>query len=321
MTKRILSALTITSLISLSSVYGEIKINDNLAVTGFIDMSASYTETDSSPSTHTDSFNLDQAEIDFVFSFEKVSGQIDLNYTGGNGASVPYDSDGDGVDDSSYDSAGEVALEQAFITVPLGGGFSTTAGKFLSYIGFEAAEPTGMYQYSWAYGGLVPGYHNGFTLDYSNDMVGFGAAMLDSLYASDGALDSDYGAELMAKLTPVEGLTIFVAYGVDKALDTNEVFNVWASYEINNVLVAAEYVYGEKTNQTLIMTNIGIGDSSAVTLRASIDDAPANTAKKLTISPSHVWSDNLASLIEVTYTDNDQMDDEMLYAFETTFTF
>ena len=42
-------------------------------------------------------------------------------------------------------------VEQATITYDLGNGFSITAGKMLTYMGFEAYDPTNMYQYSYAY--------------------------------------------------------------------------------------------------------------------------------------------------------------------------
>ena len=42
-------------------------------------------------------------------------------------------------------------LEEAVITYDFGGGFSVSAGKMLTYMGFEAFDPTNMYQYSYAY--------------------------------------------------------------------------------------------------------------------------------------------------------------------------
>ena len=42
-------------------------------------------------------------------------------------------------------------LEEAVLTYDLGNGFSISAGKMLTYMGFEAYDPTNMYQYSYAY--------------------------------------------------------------------------------------------------------------------------------------------------------------------------
>ena len=38
-------------------------------------------------------------------------------------------------------------LEEAIITYDFGNGFSVTAGRMLSYLDFEAYDPTNMYQY------------------------------------------------------------------------------------------------------------------------------------------------------------------------------
>ena len=79
--------------------------------------------------------------------------------------SVDYDLySTDGNNDGDADRSGG-DLEEAIITYDFGSGFSMTAGKMLSYLGFEAYDPTNMYQYSYAYdmngttatGGVVGG--------------------------------------------------------------------------------------------------------------------------------------------------------------------
>ena len=42
-------------------------------------------------------------------------------------------------------------VEQAFVNYALGNGDVITAGRYASMLGFEAYEPTGLYQYSTAY--------------------------------------------------------------------------------------------------------------------------------------------------------------------------
>ena len=90
----------------------------------------SATDVDNAPVDSTSSsFNLDQAEIDFLIDFDQIGGQIDLNYLGDN-------------NDEEFD------LEQAFLTYDFGDGLTLDAGKYRSYLGFESWEPTGLYQYS-----------------------------------------------------------------------------------------------------------------------------------------------------------------------------
>ena len=76
------------------------------------------------------SFGIDQVEISWLFDFDAVTAQVDLEYEEGD----------DGVE-----------VEQAFVNYALGNGDVVTAGRYASMLGFEAFEPTGLYQYSTAY--------------------------------------------------------------------------------------------------------------------------------------------------------------------------
>ena len=299
-------------LFSASALYGQIEINENLSVTGFIDMSIVNTDNDPDSSSDT-SYNLDQAEVDFIFSFEEVTGQVDLNYLGDN-------------DDGEFD------LEQAFITYDFGEGNSLTAGKFLSYLGWETAEPTGLYQYSYAYdmNGTIPGYFNGVTYTYGSDAVSYGVSLVDSIYGPDGSLsDSEYGVEVMAKFVPVDGVTLFLGYAHD-SMDIGDdlsVLNFWASYELNGATYAVEfndYDFGvSEGNQWLVMGSWPFSDSGAITARISSDedDSINESHTKYTISPSWAINDNLLSLLELSVTDYGAEGDVTAIAFETIFTF
>ena len=49
------------------------------------------------------------------------------------------------------EEANDDEVEQAFVNYALGNGDVITAGRYASMLGFEAFEPTGLYQYSTAY--------------------------------------------------------------------------------------------------------------------------------------------------------------------------
>lgn len=309
MMNKLLIGLFASALLVAGSMQAQIEINENLTVTGFFDMSATSTDDDSGSSS---SYNFDQAEIDFILSFEDVTGQVDLNYLGDN-------------------STGAFDLEQAFITYDLGEGSSVSAGKFLSYHGWETAEPTGLYQYSYAYDlvGTIPGYHNGITYDYSDDMVTLGLGLLDSVYTADGSIqDSEYGIEAKAVFTPVEGLTLYFGYAKD-AMDTGpdmDLINFWASYEVGDATYAVEYntydfgsVEGE---QWLVMGNWALSDTFGITARVS-DDAidGGDSAMKYTLSPGWTLGENIGMLVEISETDFDTMGSATSLAFETIFSF
>src|SRR5688500_7955971 len=119
-------ALTVLGLGATAS-FAEIKLTDNLSMSGFLDMSASgfAGSEDTSPDA-TLNATFDQLELDFMLKYGDFSARADINSLGG----------------------GAVSLEQGFVTAALTPGLSLTMGRFLSVSGFEAAEPTGLYQYS-----------------------------------------------------------------------------------------------------------------------------------------------------------------------------
>ena len=297
-----------------SALQGQIEINENLSITGFLDMSA--VETDSEPNNNSNStFNLDQVEIDFLLNFDELSGQIDLNYLGGN--------------DDKFD------LEQAFMRYDLGDGSDVEAGKFLSYMGFETFEPTGLYQYSYAYDirNAIPGHHNGVRYNYNDDFLSPGLGLLDSVYDPDGSIqDSGHGIEAKIAITPLEGWTIFLGFAKDSmegASQDKDLINFWTSYETGNVTWALEfnnYDFGptDVGSQFLVMANLGLTETAGITFRVSEDDQDfkgGDTATKLTVSPNLSINDNLGVLFELSQTDYGTEGTVTSAAFETIFTF
>jgi len=301
-----------------SVAHAQIEINPNLSVTGFIDMSATYADFDGGDSS---SFNLDQAEIDFLINFEPISAQFDLNYLGDN-------------DDGEFD------LEQGFLTYDFGNGASMNFGKFLSYHGWEAAEPTGLWQYSYGYElvGSIPGYHNGVTYDYSGDWGSFGVALLDSVYNADGSLDdSEFGFETKVTLTPVEGLTLYFGYAHDSydggftgALDSIQLLNFWTSYEYDSWTFAAEVNnYTESFSgagdfdafQWLLMANLAIDDTNSVTFRVSGEDTDDGDLMKYTAAYLKNITENLALVFEASHSDFDSDFESTNFAIEALFTY
>ncbi|WP_269525571.1 outer membrane beta-barrel protein [Coraliomargarita parva] len=260
--------------------YGEIVINDFLSFEGFVDMSyvhydgeASIDDVPVGVEHSGNSFQIDQVEIDWLFDFDPVTAQVDLEYEG---------------------SGDSVAVEQAFATYHFEDGSSAvTAGRYASMLGFEAFEPTGLYQYSFAYGlptfagdytGLIPapfddalglalgtifplpGYAQGVKYTYETDTFFFGLSVQDGVYGYSSRLggndnddtsdDGGWGTEIAAAFMPGNGLTIFagLAYedGDGYAIDTVStgdtgawVFNTYVTYETGAWVFAAELNYGE----------------------------------------------------------------------------
>jgi len=323
---KLLSLTAAGALLSSSALFGQIEINENLSLTGFIDMS--YFNASGSDDEDGTSYDLDQMELDFLLSFGDITGQVDIDY--------------------QRDDINELDLEQAFITYSLSEETSVTAGKFLSYHGWETAEPTGLYQYSFAYGVTIPGYHNGVSLDHSAEWGSFGLAVLDSVYDDEGSLsdtdDYEIGFEAKVVLTPADGVTLYFGYANDAAnglLDDRELFNFWTSYEFGDTTLAFEYndysdTYQDAT-EFLAMYSVAVSENGTFTGRISnatyeytslaassmigsgqLEDEDT----KYTVAYIQAVTDNLALVYEYSTTDRGTFRGDLNeFAIEALFTF
>jgi hypothetical protein len=261
--------------------FAQIKVTDNLSVTGFFDMSTTY-----NTGSKTNTLSFDQFEIDFMYEYGMFTGQADFNSLGG----------------------GSVDLEQAFVTYTSPGGFSLTGGKFLSCSGWETAEPTGLYQYSYSATLVYGGYQNGVAASFGNDKVGFYGAVVSSVWnGADTSMD-DMGFEAQISFMPAEGITAKVAYlWEDMGAFNQSLINAWGMYAKGPITLAAEYNHlldwGAKGNNGygwILMGNMCLSDKVAATVRYSGLDTDTTTKfTEITFSPSYVVSDNVGMLAEI----------------------
>src|SRR5690606_2440092 len=122
---------------------------------------------------------------------------------------------------------------------------------------FEAAEPTGLYQYSYSKTLVYGGYQNGAAVSYTiSPMISLYGALVGSVWDGRDADIKKPGYEVQLSLTPIEGLTVKAAYAGEQDLATYDpvvdtlmgvsnqsLVNVWASYATGPVTVAAEVNY------------------------------------------------------------------------------
>ena len=277
-------------------------VSAEVKFSGFVDMSALSDDGNASMS-------LDQFELDV---------STDL----GGGISMRADVNAMG-------PTAPVELEQAFITYDTGAGLALTVGKFLSCTGFEAAEPTGMYQYSYSATLVYGGYQNGIAASYSSDKFGLYGAVVSSVW--DGAKTDfsgeDFGIEVQATLTPISGLTAKAAlawedgfeYATQTAPFDRALLNLWAAYETGPLTLAVELnrlgnweggdgkMLYESGTGLLAMANYGISDKVGVTGRISgmtlTDAVVAGAAdyevSEFTIAPSYALSDHWGLVAEM----------------------
>ena len=135
-------------------------------------------------------------------------------------------------------------LLDAYATYDVGNGVSVTGGKFLSYLGYESFFSVNNPTISAANGaiGVIPGYHSGVKVDYSDKDWGFGGALLDSVYGAtalkgDGELKKGQGYEGYVTYKGVTDLTLFAGAAFDNqsAVSGKDIasYNIWASYKVD----------------------------------------------------------------------------------------
>ena len=330
MKKQIAIASAILAATSYS--FAEIALTESLSVEGFVDMS--YTDSDNENSR----IGIDQVEFDFLFNAGAVSAQVDVQYEGSNKSVLDISKlrsqleNANDIDDLSDDESdylsdeNEVIIEQAFVTYDLGNGAALTAGRFASQLGFEAFEPTGLYQYSLAYANTaLPEYDQG--VKYTNGS--FGIAIVDDAGDSQIGDGSDYSIEVAYSTDLGNGLGAFLGgrYNSVDGDDDQFVIDAYLTYETGAWLFAAEVVhYDDGTDvdtSALAMANYSYSDAASVTARYSVEDGNGvvDNTSKITLAHNYALADNLALIAEVSSVDVDGLDEDVQSAVELLFTF
>jgi hypothetical protein len=268
-----------------SAAHAQIELGSGFSVTGFIDMSYFNLDVDGAEGTEK-SIGIDQFETDFLFEGSNgISAEVDIEY--GGTSTTP-----------------ETFVEQAFITKSFGEKVSLKAGRFLSYTGWETEEPTGLYQYSFA--GYQP-YFYGWYQQGVSAHADFGTVELMGSVINSAFDPSDYNSdadvELGIGISPGDNFTAKLFF-IDEGEDSYS--NLWASYKVGKVTLAAEYVdrdldSGADGDGYLAMFNwaSGIFGMTVRYVDYSIEDTldPLET-NSLTLSPSFKIGDKLLIVTE-----------------------
>ena len=154
----------------------------------------------------------------------------------------------------------------------------------LSYMGFEAFDPTNMYQFSYAYdvddGGqdIYDAYDTGLSVDYGNDSFSVG------IWSS---MENEAGYELALAFTGIENLTAKAIWSDfsnvtpvagEGEQDPYEKSTFWISYQLGKLLLAAEVAdkdsqgngsNGDDIEGLLLMANYAASDKFGMTFRYS----------------------------------------------------
>jgi opacity protein-like surface antigen len=298
-----LTGLTASLVALASTANASVKINDYLAIEGYVAASATVSDPDSGSSDESfiDSAanNLDSALFAFTGSYESFSGKLSLLY-------VPDD------------VGGTARVLDAYISFNAGAA-TITAGNYLSYMGYEAFHAGSMAQLTYGYASGIPAYRTGAKVDFvASETLSLGASITDS-YNSQGALlnqgdedwDNGLGYELVATYTGIDKLTVFLGLGVDDEDGaTNEyALDFWVSYALTDKLtVAGEISYLDDANTSYIaFAQYAFTEkfSSVFRVSGTEDDATNELATYLTIAPAYALTENLTIRGEVSYADTD----------------
>ncbi len=320
-----LSAALVTT-----AAQAEVKINDNLAVSGYAVAALTLTDPDSGDTSgsqfNSGKGNYDAVKFAVTGNYNDLSGKVSVFY-------FPVDeSDGE-------DTAG---ILDAYATYTAGS-VSITGGKFLSYLGYEAFDPINMttitYGNSW---NPIPAYHTGGKIDFAGEGFAVGASVTDQLYTApeefiggDGDFSNGLGYEFIASFTGIEKLTVFTGVGFEVLDDAEDqfVFDIWASYAVSDSLtIAGEYSYADNAFGSSIVTDYWAlfatytaSETVSVTGRVSAvlnDEA----GSQFTIAPTYTLTENFSLRGELTYSDSDQSSVQvgskgMFYAVQGVFKF
>ena len=310
---------------------GEIVVNDFLSFEGFVDSAYTHTESDASAFDDTEnSFGVNQVEISWLFNLGSVTAQIDIDSetsNGTNGDDVYDDVDEAGAGDGS--GLGEVEIEQAFVNLALANGDVVTVGRYASMLGFEAYEPTGLYQASTAYDiagydfDVNSSYVQGVKYTRTSDTVFLGVSLQDQSFGNDanrlgGDGDGSFGVEVAASIDLGNGFSIFAGGTFENAEEDTELYNAYVTYETGAWLFAAELNLGEgeqgggpdvELRSGLLMANYAYSDIASVTARFSDIEVEVGGIEaditKYTLAHNYAFTDNLLLVTEVSYADGD----------------
>lgn len=287
-------AVVAASIAAINSLSAEIVINEFLSVKGFIDSAYTHASSELGGQSESDHrLDIDQAEVSLHIDYQELSAKIDFQY----------------ISEDIIEENEDEIVEQAYLSYEFRDGHSLTTGRYASMIGFEAFEPTGLYQYSTAYQShalgfqnrlaydvsLIPGYANGAKYVYQGYDSFFGISVQDEVFGSDsggiGNRDEDGGAfgfEIAYSRSLYYGLTWFIGGAFEEGeagQGDSYMLNAYATFDFGAWFFAGELSRGnsesgafalggtdEEALQMLLMANYTYSEKASITARVSYAD-------------------------------------------------
>ena len=330
MKKELLTMLASSALFAYSA-NAEIVLTEDLSVSGYIDVAV----VDGGDDGNT---NSSVAEFELGFAFtpaeSKWSAVAELSFDNNRTVNnIEFDDKNNNklLDEGELTAEDNNAkFEKVMITYAYSDALSFTAGNMLTYQGFEAADATGLYQFSYQGIGGNPvysaAYAPGASVDYVTDSYELG------WWIGGYEDNAEASYEYYAAYTGVENLTVKFIYADDPDYET---YNTWASYDYGDFTFVAEYTNTEDetgnkdTDIFMALVYYSFGDAG-LTLRYSTGEYSGTVGDtdyvnadfdRFTISPSYAFSDNVFGLVEYSVDDLDAGGTDTQLAAELIFSF
>jgi len=328
-----------------------VKVNNNLSINGFID--GSYNTEDNGAGDQTN-IGLDEVELNFIVNAGNVSGEIHIDnnnersYTQGlDGVNAVHDTDEaatagnvDGNLSADNRDQNDLDIEQVFFTYSFGNGASATIGRFNTALGLEREDPAGLYTFSRAYNDTFNlgdvdtiGAQEGVRLSYASGDISGSISLYDAVGSeleTRAGVKDDLDYEVALSYTGIENATIGAGFQTDRAAGAGndvEVYTINATYTLNKLLLAAEYINREVDAATfdtaayMVLADYDVNDKLGVAVRYSSWETGANTeADKLTFAPNYAITDSLGAIIEFS-AEEEGLTETDTFAVELTYTF
>ena len=265
-----------------------IALGNRVVMRGYVDFIFKYDDEDGGDQT--EAFNT-AADIDFLFDFSPVTGEIHLNATNSNLISAKTSST-PAILGTTYSTTGTsdgVGIEQAFGRYSLNRDFNFSFGRQLTVLGYEADEAPGLYAVSNAYylGDKASGaqtrrnYKDGVRANFNNGKFGLTVGLHDGYWIGDDFNGDNIALDIAASLMIIPGLEARLGYAheeVDQGATSKDIsqFNGWLGYNPGDLTLALEFdnyeILGDDYWSMMLLANYQFVDFLAATLRYSHED-------------------------------------------------
>lgn len=297
--------------------YNGIALGNRVKLRGYVDFIYNYVD-----SGATDDARFTTAgDVDFLFDFSPVTGEVHLAYSDG--------------------SSDPVSLEQVFGRYSFNQDFNLSFGRQLTNLGYEADEAPGLYAVTNAYDGLGVAsrrnYVDGLRANFNNGQFGLSLGLHDDYFGKNASLDdafnSNIAIDIAASVMIVPGLEARLGFAHQDQEHTDEdnidQFNAWLAYNPGDLTLAFEFdyfdVFGDSLWDIMFLANYQFVDWFGATFRYSHEDLETflgaeSDADRFTLAFLFSLSQNLFLNVEFSHTELDSDDKEEFY-IEGLFTF